>query len=66
MVEKNCFMKKKNYARTGINTDEGLLLNKPLKVTILSIIIRCVFQEEEKLYPQIYLDEFMSYKNNRI
>ena len=56
----------KNYARIGINTDLGLLLNKPLKFTILLIIIRCVFQDEEKLYPQIYLDEFISYKNDRI
>ena len=24
---------------------------------MLTVIIRCAFQEEEKLYPQIYLDE---------
>ena len=48
---------KKNYARIGINTDDDLPLNKPLKFPTLTIIIRCVFQEGEKLYPQIYLDE---------
>ena len=47
----------KNYARIGINTDDDLPLNKPLKFPTLTIIIRCVFQEGEKLYPQIYLDE---------
>ena len=47
----------KNYARIGVNTDENLPLNKPLKFPTLTIIIRCVFQKVEKLYPQIYLDE---------
>ena len=46
----------KNYARIGVNTDD-VPLNKPLKFPTLTIIIRCVFQEGEKLYPQIYLDE---------
>ena len=47
----------KNYARTGVNTDDDLPLNKPLKFLMLTIIIRCIFQEGENLYPQIYLDE---------
>ena len=46
-----------NCARIGINTDDNLPLNKPLKFPTLTIIIRCVLQEGEKLYPQIYLDE---------
>ena len=46
---------KKNYARIGINTDDDLPLNKPLKFPTLTIIIRCVFQKSEKLYPQLYL-----------
>ena len=54
MVERNCFMKK-NYARIGVNTYDDLPLNKPLKFPTLTIIVRCVFQEGEKLYPQIYL-----------
>ena len=47
----------KNYAKIGINTDDDLTLNKSLKFPMLTIIIRCVFQEGKKLYPQIYLDE---------
>ena len=47
----------KNYARIGVNTDDDVPLNKPLKFPTLTIITRCVFQEGEKLYPQIYLDE---------
>ena len=56
MVEKSYFMKR-NYARIGVNTDDDVPLNKPLKFPTLTIIIRCVFQEGEKLYPQIYFDE---------
>ena len=47
----------KNYARIGVNTDDDLPLNKPLKFPTLTIIIRCVLQKGEKLYPQIYLNE---------
>ena len=53
--EKKLFYEK-NYARIGVNTDDDVPLNKPLKFPTLTIIIRCVFQEGEKLYPQIYLD----------
>ena len=48
---------KKNYVKIGINTDHDLPLSKTLKFPTLPIIIRCVFQEDEKLYQQIYLDE---------
>ena len=54
--EKELFYEK-NYARIGFNSDDDLPLNKPLKFPRLTIVIRCVFQESEKLYPQIYLDE---------
>ena len=47
----------KNYAKIGINTDDDLPLNKQLTFPTLTIIIRCVLQKSEKLYPQIYLDE---------
>ena len=49
----------KNYLRIGINTDDNLPLNKQLKFPTLTIIIRCVLQKGEKLYPQIYLDEYL-------
>ena len=44
----------KNYAKIGINTDDNLPLNKPMKFLTLTIIVWCVFQEGEKLYPHIY------------
>ena len=47
----------KNHEKNGVNTDYDLPLNKALKFHTLTIIIRCVLQKGEKLYPQIYLDE---------
>ena len=47
----------KSYARIRINANDDLPLNKQLKFPTLTIIIRCVLQNGEKLYPQIYLDE---------
>ena len=47
----------KNYSRIGISTDDDLPSNKPLKFPKMKIIFRCVLQEGEKVYPQIYLDE---------
>ena len=47
----------KSYDKMRISTDDDLPLNKQLKFPTLTIIIRCVFEESGKLYPQIYLDE---------
>ena len=47
----------KDYARIGLNTEDDLPLNKPLKSPTLTIIVRCVLQKSENLYLQIYLHE---------
>ena len=48
----------KNYDKIGVNTDDNdAPLSKPLKFPSLTIVIKCVFQNGKKLYPQIYLDE---------
>ena len=46
-----------NYVRIGVNTDDHLPLNKLLEFPSLTMIIRCVLQNDETLYPQIYLHE---------
>ena len=35
------------YSRIGVNTDDDIPLNKPLKFPKLTIIIRCVLQNDE-------------------
>ena len=42
------------------NTYDNLPLNKQLKLHMLAIIVRCIFQEEGKCYPQLYLDDCLS------
>ena len=39
------------------NSDHDLPLNKPLKFHAMTIIIRSVFEEEGKLYPQDFLGD---------
>ena len=39
------------------NSDDDLPLNKQLKFPNATITIRSVFEEECKLYPQLYLDD---------
>ena len=36
------------------NSDDDLPLNKPLKFHAMTIIIRSVFEEHDKLYPHIF------------
>ena len=47
----------KNYMKSKFNSDDDLPLNKPLKFHIMTIIIRSVFEEDGKLYLQVFLDD---------
>ena len=47
----------KSYCKVGINTEDDLPLKKSLKFLTLTVNINLVLQANNKLYPQIYLDE---------
>ena len=47
----------KDYIKIKFNSDDDLPLNKPLKFHAMTIIIRSVFEEDGKLYPQLFLDD---------
>ena len=47
----------KDYMKIKFNSDDNLPLNKPLKFHNMTITIRSVFEEDGKLYPQIFLDD---------
>ena len=47
----------KDCMKIKFNSDDGLPLNKPLKFHAMTIIIRSVFEEVGKLYPQIFSDD---------
>ena len=46
----------KRLYKIKFNSDDDLPLNKPLKFHATTIIIRSVFEEDGKLYPQVFLD----------
>ena len=39
------------------SSDDDLPLNKPLKFHAMTIIIRSVFEEDDKFYLQLFLDD---------
>ena len=47
----------KGYKKIKFNLDDNLQLNKQLKFNTITVTIRCVFSEDNKLYPQVFLDE---------
>ena len=47
----------KDYMKIEFNSDDNLSLNKPLKFHNMTITIRSVFEEDVKLYSQIFLDD---------
>ena len=46
----------KDYMKVKFNSDDNLPLNKQLKFYNMTLTIRCVFSEDNKLYPQVLLD----------
>ena len=47
----------KDFTKTKFDTGDDLPLNKPLNLHMLTVILRSVFEDEGKFYPQVYLDE---------
>ena len=52
----NVIMKKIIYMKIKCNSDDDLPLNKQLKFHNMTITIRSVFEEDGKLYSQVFLD----------
>ena len=47
----------KDYMKIKFNFDDYLPLNKPLKFHSVTITIRSVFEEDGKIYPQVFQDD---------
>ena len=52
----DCYYEK-DYMKIKFNLDDDLPLNKLLKFHIMTITIRLVFEEDGKLYTQVFLDD---------
>ena len=47
----------KDYTKIKFNSDDNLPLNKPFKFYQMTVTIGYVFSKDNKLYPQVFLDE---------
>ena len=47
----------KDFMKIKFGIDDNLPLNKPLKLHLLTRIVRCIFEEDGKFYPQLSLDD---------
>ena len=56
-LDDNWFEYARDYAKIKFSSDDDLPLDKPLKFSLRTITIRCVFKENNKLYPQLFLDD---------
>ena len=58
---------RKDFKKIKFDSDDNLPLNEILKFHNLTIIVRSVFQEDSKYYPQIFsMNVCMSYFNATI
>ena len=46
-----------DFMKIKFNTYDNLPLNKPLKLHMLTITVRCIFEENGEFYPQLSLDD---------
>ena len=44
----------KNFMKIKFNSDDNLHLNELSKLHMLTIIVRSVFKEDDKYYPQVF------------
>ena len=47
---------KKDYMKIRFESNDDLPLNKPIKLRILTIIIRSIFSKDNKFYSQLFSD----------
>ena len=50
----------KDFMKIKSDADDHLPLNKQLKLHMLTIIVRCAFEEDSKLYLQLCLDDCLT------
>ena len=49
----------KDFMKIKFNSDDKLPLSKQLKFLSITVVIRSVFEEDGKYYPQAFLDGFL-------
>ena len=41
------------------NSDDELPVNKSIQIPTITVVVRAVFHENDKYYPQVFLDEYL-------
>ena len=63
-ITKNSDDYDEKYMKNKFNSDDELPLNKTVEVPTITIVLRAIFLENNRYYPQVFLDErLMKYKN---
>ena len=57
LANKNSNDYDEKYMKIKFNWDDELPLNKTIEIPTKTIIVRAVFHEYKKYYPQVFLDE---------
>ena len=57
LITKNSDHYEEKYMKIKFSSDDELLLNKTKEILSMIIVIRTVFHENNKYYPQVFLDE---------
>ena len=47
----------KDLMKIKFDSDDDLPLNKQVKFSTVTVVVRSVFEDEGKFYPQVYLDQ---------
>ena len=47
------------YNKISFNLDDQLPLNKRIEVPKTTMVVRAIFHDNNKYYPQIFFDEFL-------
>ena len=47
----------KDFRKIRFESNDDFVLNKPIKLRLLTIIIMSIFSEDGKFYPQSFLDD---------
>ena len=47
------------YNKISFNLDDQLPLNKRIEVPKMTMVVRAIFHDNNKYYPQIFFDEFL-------
>ena len=47
------------YIKIKFDSDDKVPLNKMIEIPVMTIVVRAIFYENSKYYPQAFLDEYL-------